>query len=80
MLEKSQSLTFTVTVDVQSTLIIEGLNIIATSNGSELEPSNDGYDVFLDAGETFVFTVTSTNENAREDITISCYPLEQSEY
>lgn len=80
MLEKSQSLTFTVTVDVQSTLIIEGLNIIATSNGTELEPSNDGYDVFLDAGETFVFTVTSTNENAREDITISCYALEQSEY
>lgn len=80
MLDKLQSLTFTVTVDVQSTLIIEGLNIIATSNGSELEPSNDGYDVFLDAGQTFVFTVTSTNENAREDITISCYPLEQSEY
>jgi hypothetical protein len=80
MLEKSQSLTFTVTVDAQSTLIIEGLNIIATSNGEELEPSNDGYDVFLDAGQTFVFTVTSTNENAREDITISCYALEQSEY
>ncbi len=80
MLEKSQSLTFTITVDAQSTLIIEGLNIIATSNGSELEPSNDGYDVFLDAGQTFVFTVTSTNENAREDIVISCYALEQSEY
>ena len=81
MLEKSQSLTFTITVDVQSTLTIEGNNIVVTVGEEEYDLSDDGYtDIFLDAGATVVFTITSTNENAREDITISCYELEQSEY
>ena len=81
MLNKLQSLTFTVTVDVQSTLTIEGNNIVVTAGEEEYDLSDDGYtDIFLDAGATVVFTITSTNENAREDITISCYELEQSEY
>ena len=81
MLNKLQSLTFTVTVDVQSTLTIEGNNIVVTVGEEEYDLSDDGYtDIFLDAGATVVFTITSTNENAREDIVISCYELEQSEY
>ena len=81
MLDKLQSLTFTVTVDVQSTLTIEGNNIVVTVGEEEYDLSDDGYtDIFLDAGATVVFTITSTNENAREDIVISCYELEQSEY
>ena len=81
MLNKLQSLTFTVTVDVQSTLTIEGNNIVVTVGEEEYDLSDDGYtDIFLDAGATVVFTITSTNENSREDVTISCYELEQSEY
>lgn len=81
MLNKLQSLTFTVTVDVQSTLTIEGNSIVVTVGEEEYDLSDDGYtDIFLDAGATVVFTITSTNENSREDVTISCYELEQSEY
>ena len=81
MLDKAQSLTYSVTVDVQSTLTIEGANVVVTVGEEEYDLSDDGYvDLFLDEGETVVFKVTSTNESGREDIRISCYELEQSEY
>ncbi len=77
MLQPSQSLTFKVTPSWASELSIEGTSIKLVMDGEEFTPDEDGviYGVELNADEEKVFTVVSTNESGREDITLSYYEV-----
>ena len=74
MLQPSQTLTFTVTPDVASSIVIEG-NVTVNFNDEVLDVIDGYVEYDADANETVVFTVTSTNENEREDVSISIYEI-----
>ena len=76
-LQPSQSLTFSVKPSWKSELSIEGVSYKLVINGEEKTPDEDGiiYGIELNADEEKTFTIVSTNENGREDITVSYYEI-----
>ena len=75
MLQPSMSLTFQVKLEGAYDVIIEGFNIKAIDT-DEITPDEDGVISGITKNTDEIFTVISTNEESREDITISCYALE----
>ncbi|MBO5356633.1 MAG: carboxypeptidase regulatory-like domain-containing protein [Clostridia bacterium] len=75
ILQPSQTLYFKEATKIAGLASVEisGASYVATFNGEELTPSEDGIVDISDVSKDAVFAVVSTNENDREDIFISVY-------
>lgn len=78
-LKPSQALTFTITSEVSSELVIEGNSIKLTMNETDTLPSEDGIiDGILIMG-TKTLTITNTDADEKQNVAISLVPLNSIE-
>ena len=75
MLQANQSLSFEVKLEGTFDVTIEGFNIKVVAT-EEITPDEDGVISGITKNTDEIITVVSTNENDKEDISISCYEVE----